>query len=197
MPENKRKILEATIKLYSKQGISNTSTSQIAKEAGFSKALIFKFFNNKHDLTMNLITPVLEHILPAFTSNFFEDLEKNTEVKEIIHYIVFNRYQFLMENKDIVLIFLSEIMINEELQQKFFIYIHSSNKFDWTKEKSHFLKINEQITLPSLFSAIASQILMLFVQCMIFNKEMTKQQQNQRLEEIVILIYNGVKNRRE
>lgn len=43
MPENKRKILEATIRLYSKQGISNTSTSQIAKEAGFSKALIFKF----------------------------------------------------------------------------------------------------------------------------------------------------------
>lgn len=197
MPENKRKILEATIKLYSKQGISNTSTSQIAKEAGFSKALIFKFFTNKHDLTMNLITPVLEHILPAFTFNFFEDLEKNTEVKEIIHYIVFNRYQFLMKNKDIVLIFLSEIMINEELQQKFFLYIHSSNKPDWTKEKSHFLKINEQITLPSLFSAIASQILMLFVQCMIFNKEMTKQQQNQRLEEIVILIYNGVKNRKE
>ena len=32
MPENKRKILEATIRLYSKQGISNTSTSQIAKK---------------------------------------------------------------------------------------------------------------------------------------------------------------------
>ena len=37
MPENKRKILEATIRLYSKQGISNTSTSQIAKEVVFQK----------------------------------------------------------------------------------------------------------------------------------------------------------------
>lgn len=197
MPENKRKILEATIKLYSKQGIYNTSTSQIAKEAGLSKALIFKFFTNKHDLTMNLITPVLDHILPVFTSDFFGDLEKNTEVKEIIRYIVFNRYQFLIENKDIVLIFLSEIMVNEGLQQKFFSYIDSNNKIMWLKEKPHFLKINEQITLLSLFLAIASQILMLFVQCTIFNKEMTKQQQNQRLEEIVTLIYNGVKNRKE
>ncbi len=77
MPEKKRKILEATIRLYSKQGISNTSThSQIAKEAGFSKALIFKFFTNKHDLAMNLLTPILDHILPAFTSDFFENLEK-------------------------------------------------------------------------------------------------------------------------
>ena len=76
MPENKRKILEATIRLYSKQGISNTSTSQIAKEAGFSKALIFKFFTNKHDLTMNLLTPILDHILPAFTSDFLKILKK-------------------------------------------------------------------------------------------------------------------------
>ncbi|OJG80070.1 hypothetical protein RV14_GL000729 [Enterococcus ratti] len=38
---------------------------------------------------------------------------------------------------------------------------------------------------------------MLFVQCLIFNKKMTEQQQNQRLEEIVDLIYNGVKNRKE
>ena len=197
MPENKRKILEATIRLYSKQGISNTSTSQIAKEAGFSKALIFKFFTNKHDLTMNLLTPILDHILPAFTSNFFEDLEKKAEVKEIIHYIVFNRYQFLMENKEIVLIFLSEILINEELQQDFFSYIDSNNKNNWTREHSLFSKIDEKITLTSLFSAIASQILMLFVQCLIFNKKMTEQQQNQRLEEIVDLIYNGVKNRKE
>lgn len=82
MPENKRKILEATIKLYSKQGISNTSTSQIAKEAGLSKALIFKFFTNKHDLTMNLITPVLDHILPVFTSDFLEILKKHRSKRD-------------------------------------------------------------------------------------------------------------------
>ena len=67
---------------------------------------------------MNLLTPILDHILPAFTSDFLKILKK-AEVKEIIHYIVFNRYQFLMENKEIVLIFLSEILINEELQQDF------------------------------------------------------------------------------
>lgn len=197
MPENKRKILETTIRLYSKQGIANTSTNQIAREAGFSKALVFKFFTSKHDLTMNLITPVFEHILPIFTADFFEDLEKKEEIKEVIHYIVFNRYHFLMKNKDIVLIFLSEILINEELQQELFSYLDSSTKNIWTRKSPLLLKMDKQITLTGLFSAIASQIIMLFVQCLIFNKEMTKQQQNQRLEEIVNLIYNGVQNRKD
>ena len=88
---------------------------------------------------MNLLTPILDHILPAFTSDFLKILKK-AEVKEIIHYIVFNRYQFLMENKEIVLIFLSEILINEELQQDFFSYIDSNNKNNWTREHSLFRK---------------------------------------------------------
>ena len=36
---------------------------------------------------MNLLTPILDHILPAFTSDFLKILKK-AEVKEIIHYIV-------------------------------------------------------------------------------------------------------------
>jgi AcrR family transcriptional regulator len=51
----KQQIIDAALLLFSDRGFQGTSTSLIAKEAGVSEALIFKYFSNKNKLLVYLI----------------------------------------------------------------------------------------------------------------------------------------------
>ena len=98
MPPGKKKTLEAAIILFGKKGYNGTSTLEIAKAAGVSQATVFKYFQTKEDLLISIIAP----ILPRLFSNFLGRVKNiNTiTVKEIIHYIVRDRFRFMKENKD-------------------------------------------------------------------------------------------------
>ena len=50
-----RKILDAAFKLMAKNGYETTSISQIAKEAGVSKGLMYNYFESKEDLLKALL----------------------------------------------------------------------------------------------------------------------------------------------
>jgi len=48
--ERKKQIIEVAMKVFSKKGFQGTKTKDIAKAAGISEAMIFKFFKNKNDI---------------------------------------------------------------------------------------------------------------------------------------------------
>ena len=86
----KEKIIQTAIKKFSKEGFSNTSMNEIAKESQVSKGLLFYHFNNKEDLYLqalsqgisstldftNKLTEIAEAGLFQKRENLFEDLEK-------------------------------------------------------------------------------------------------------------------------
>ena len=54
------KIVDAAYRLMSQKGYESTSISQIAKEAGISKGLIYNYFNSKEELLKELINNTME-----------------------------------------------------------------------------------------------------------------------------------------
>lgn len=48
-------IIRAALKLFAENGVTNTSISQIAREAGISKGLIYNYFDGKHQLLQKVI----------------------------------------------------------------------------------------------------------------------------------------------
>lgn len=50
MPAGKRKVLLAALRLFAANGVSGTSTAQIARAAATSQATIFKYYKTKQDL---------------------------------------------------------------------------------------------------------------------------------------------------
>ena len=50
MTEKQKKIIDAALELFSKNGFHATSTSKVAKHAGVSEGLIFRHFENKNGL---------------------------------------------------------------------------------------------------------------------------------------------------
>src|SRR5690606_42128030 len=59
----KEKILEAALVLFAKNGYADTSTKEIAANAGVSEALIFKHFGNKDNLLSQLIKSGYRRVL--------------------------------------------------------------------------------------------------------------------------------------
>ncbi|WP_408954362.1 TetR/AcrR family transcriptional regulator [Natroniella sp. ANB-PHB2] len=55
MHPKKERIIKAAIKKFSHQGVSNTTVQEIAKEAGVGKGTIYRYFENKEDLSHSLV----------------------------------------------------------------------------------------------------------------------------------------------
>jgi AcrR family transcriptional regulator len=83
MTDKKAAILKAALKLFSSKGISATSTKKIAKAAGVSEALIFKYFINKKGLANALKLQGEDKFL-----EFFRSLETEKDPTVIIYKII-------------------------------------------------------------------------------------------------------------
>lgn len=52
---SRNKILDAALKLFAERGFHNASISQITKEAGISKGLLYNYFEKKEDLINGIV----------------------------------------------------------------------------------------------------------------------------------------------
>ena len=193
MPPGKKKTLEAAIILFGKKGYNGTSTLEIAKAAGVSQATVFKYFRTKEDLLISIIAP----ILPRLFSNFLGRVKNiNTiTVKEIIHYIVRDRFRFMKENKDIIKIIFSEILTNEQLKQKIIIGAKEVFKerrldefFEYVKQNNP--EINKELTLPEIMRPIAGGLITYFIQSFIVFDGVICETEEHDLDVIERQIYN-------
>ncbi len=109
MVDTRAKILETATRLFSAQGYSNTSLSQVAKDAQVSKALIFWHFENKE----KLFRTALQRTLEPYFINVVDDLEGLSEVDQIKR-LVDEYYAFVSRNVYSVKFFLSLILREEK-----------------------------------------------------------------------------------
>jgi AcrR family transcriptional regulator len=106
--DTREKILETATRLFSIHGYSNTSLSQVAKEAQVSKALIFWHFENKQQL----FRTALQRTFEPYFINIVDDLEGLSELDQIKR-LIDQYYSFVSENLYSVK-FLVSLILREE-----------------------------------------------------------------------------------
>jgi AcrR family transcriptional regulator len=109
MVDTREKILETATRLFSTQGYTNTSLSQVAKEAHVSKALIFWHFENKE----KLFRTALQRTLEPYFINVVDDLEGLSEVDQIKR-LIDEYYSFVSRNMYSVRFLVSLILRDEQ-----------------------------------------------------------------------------------
>ena len=68
--EEKRKLIKsAALELFANEGYYPTSISQIAKNAGISKGLIYNYFESKEELIREIVFDGFDEVLKAFDPN--------------------------------------------------------------------------------------------------------------------------------
>ncbi|WP_164507134.1 TetR/AcrR family transcriptional regulator [Companilactobacillus furfuricola] len=119
MPKGKRQVILAAMKLFANQGFDGTSTQQIAQESGMSQATIFKYFKTKEDLLRWIVSPIIQNVFPIYIDEFKRRLgQEHSNLRELIHFIVRDRYRFLIENNEVAWIVISSFLTKVEIQDK-------------------------------------------------------------------------------
>lgn len=64
--DKRKRILDAAVVQFSTHGYESTSVSQVAKEAGISKGLVYSYFNSKEHILESLLMDVFNMMLDKF-----------------------------------------------------------------------------------------------------------------------------------
>ncbi|MCA8867203.1 MAG: TetR/AcrR family transcriptional regulator [Rhodobacteraceae bacterium] len=75
----RRQIVNAAVKLFSKQGYAGTTVQQISKQAGVSTGLVYQYFGDKDDILFLALKQVLdtyEHDIPPQYADLDHPLER-------------------------------------------------------------------------------------------------------------------------
>ena len=108
---NKRKgILDAAIKLFSKNGYEQTSIEELAREAGIGKGTIYSYFETKRDIVRAFCEDQLEHTRNELTANTNPD----SNLQEELLVILMAEFEHQTENKEFGRLFLQEKVFPKE-----------------------------------------------------------------------------------
>ncbi|WP_125709750.1 TetR/AcrR family transcriptional regulator [Companilactobacillus zhongbaensis] len=120
LTEKQLKIFKSAIELFSKKGYANTSTKEIAENAGVSEGSIFKKFKNKEELLFSILNPLSRNILPQLVNEFSEEtLQIRYEsLHDFISALIHNRNIFVKENVDVIKIFVDEFIYDLRIRDK-------------------------------------------------------------------------------
>jgi len=118
--EKQQKVLDSAIRLFSEKGYANTSTSEIAKEAGVAEGTIFRHYGTKDNLLLSIILPFIKDSLHVIAEDVFNDI-LSADIKkfeDFLRAMLINRIQFIQENKEIFQIVIKEVLYREELRKE-------------------------------------------------------------------------------
>ena len=76
-------ILEATLRLISKNGFHGTAMSKVAKEAGVSAGIIYHYFDSKDDLMDELYKHIKRNFGQALEANFDPDQPLKVQIRQL------------------------------------------------------------------------------------------------------------------
>lgn len=117
-PPGKKKTLLTAIALFSSQGFAATSTAQIAKQGGISEGTIFKYFKTKENLLNEILTLIINQLLPDYQEEFMIEFSKQnfSSIYEVAKWFLINRYAFIKNNEELFLILFDQLLINKNLR---------------------------------------------------------------------------------
>lgn len=188
------KVLQSAIQLFAEQGYSATSTAAVAEDAGVSQAVIFKYYKNKEGLLDQILNLAIDNLLPRYGNDFVSKLRTEAgqdSFEDFLSFLLHDRFQFMDENKNVLTILVSQLMIDKRLVTK--IVQTLSDKFWLITEMIEQLagpeaKLSGQDTLR----LIASQMLLIFLEEERMGMQLEGEAVNQRLEQTKKIILAGI-----
>ena len=98
-------IIRAAIELVAENGIAAVTTRQIAKKAGVSDGLMYRFFNSKEDLLASCLYQIADNIADHFQAEVTRKISGQEEFKRVAHERWNMYFSYLLENVSETLFF--------------------------------------------------------------------------------------------
>jgi TetR/AcrR family transcriptional regulator, cholesterol catabolism regulator len=102
--EQRRRVLEASVDIFSKRGYRATSMNEIAAEVGLSKPTLYHYFRNKEDILVQLYEDVMEQSVGSARAIMAAASDSYEGLRQLIAY----RVRYTCENQAIHKVFFEE-----------------------------------------------------------------------------------------
>lgn len=93
--KTKNAILASSLKLFAKRGFNGTSISNIAKEAGISKGLVYNYFESKLEIVEAILKKGLEE-----TNTIDDIIAKVNDPFEKLSFVISSTFDMIQENEE-------------------------------------------------------------------------------------------------
>lgn len=115
-----RRIIEAAVKVFAKNGFYNSKVSEIAREAHVADGTIYLYFENKDDILISLFEEELARVL----EHIYESLDGETDPIKKLERFAAVHLNLVQDNQD-----LAEIIQVEVRQSSKFMKEYRNSKF--------------------------------------------------------------------
>jgi AcrR family transcriptional regulator len=146
--QNKKFILEAAERVFGRKGYGLTRVDDIANEAQFSKATLYKYFASKKEIFMEIIINAFEESEKRMMKIQKEKMSAEKKLREVIHFIS----SYSQKKKNIARI----IFIERETMRR--ILNPRSRKRSWVSMPHPKLPYKLKIKMERIFNIICEII---------------------------------------
>ncbi|MEA1933804.1 MAG: TetR/AcrR family transcriptional regulator [Thermodesulfobacteriota bacterium] len=166
----RREMLTAAIKLFSKKGYHNVSMHEIAKKAEFAMGTLYKFFKNKEDLYESIIIEQADMFHEALAKALEEE---NGEIEKLQNYVKVKGAVF-MDNVSVIRLYFAETRgasfnikagLDKEIRENYGLLLQKlAQVFEAGVQKKRFQKIAEPYHLAVSLDSITNAFLHLWLE---------------------------------
>jgi AcrR family transcriptional regulator len=125
--ENRGYILEVAEKLFVKNGYRKTAMDDIADEAQFSKATIYRYFEGKLDILIHIVQDSMNEYKDELMSIINETVTAEQKIKRIIHSIL----SYFQKKENLARV----ILVERDIMKKFVSMEKSGHFFHHLRKK--------------------------------------------------------------
>lgn len=104
-PERKEKILDAAVTLVAKKGYHAVSLAEIGAEAGIVGSGIYRHFENKAAILVELFERVIDHLL----SEQEAAADSDEDLRKVFAKLIADQVEFVVGSRDIAVVYHHEI----------------------------------------------------------------------------------------
>lgn len=125
-------IVNAGIRIFSRQGFHRCSVEDILQEANVARATFYSYFDSKKDLFVELIDSILNTMYEILRRHLEDQPTNIEENKEATKRAMTELYEFFRDNLDFASIYIQEVMgMNPEIDMRI---------IEWQTKITDFLK---------------------------------------------------------
>jgi len=185
-----KKIIDAAIKVFSKQGFYNSKVADVAKVAEVADGTIYLYFKNKDDLLIS----IFEHSMDYFFQQVQKDLKTLSCPLDKLKRFIELHLMLVHKNQNLAIVLQVELrsshkFMKEYQAEKFFQYLKLIEDIILDgQEKNFFTKeINAEIAKRAIFGAIDE----LALEWILMKHK--RYPHEEAAKQLFQLIYNGLK----
>lgn len=189
-----KRIIEAAILIFAKNGFSGTTTKEIAIKARVAEGTIFRHYQTKSNLLQTIMDKTLIRLTDCYLDN--DDLAnlsdyENNNLKDFVTKLIRNKYQFVKSYMPIIKILLQEFAFQKANWEPYLLgYYNGLNR----EFKNIYLKIQTEGDFIEIEPKVAFRLTLSTIVGFLLMRHVLLQEENLEEENEIEIITNYVIN---